>query len=59
MKENKLVGFEYYLDEETIKKYQEKSPKLRLKWLYFGNLLRKQYPQEIIKLQDKFRHNSF
>ncbi|MDI6736683.1 MAG: hypothetical protein QME42_10930 [bacterium] len=55
MQRNKTFGFDYYLTKETIKEYQEKPAELRLKWLYFGNLLRKQYPQEIIKLQDKFR----
>lgn len=55
MQKDKTIGFDYYLDKETIQKYQEKPPELRLKWLYFGNLLRKQYPNEIIKIQDKFR----
>ncbi|MBU1261479.1 hypothetical protein KKG61_09605 [bacterium] len=49
-------GFDYYLTRERIQAYQEKPPKLRLAWLYFGNLLRKQYPERIIKLQDTFRN---
>lgn len=55
MQKDKTAGFDYYLTKKTIKKYQEKPPELRLGWLYSGNLLRKQYPQEIVKLQDKFQ----
>jgi hypothetical protein len=55
MEENSRFGFEYYLTKETIKNYQEKPVELRLRWLYFGNLLRKQYPENVIKLQNKFR----
>lgn len=55
MKKDKPRGFNYYLTKETIKKYQEKPIELRLKWLYLGNILRKKYPKNIIRLQDKFR----
>lgn len=48
-------GFDYYLSDEAIKNYLEKSPELRLKWLYMGNLLRKRYPKGIIKLHNKLR----
>lgn len=48
-------GFDYYLSKEIISKYQKKPLELRLKWLYFGNLLRKKYPKKIRKLQDRFR----
>ncbi|MFH0775946.1 MAG: hypothetical protein V2A53_10775 [bacterium] len=48
-------GFDYYLTKERIQSFKEKPPKLRLAWLYFGNLLRKQYPERIIKLQDELR----
>lgn len=48
-------GFGYGLDEEILKDYQEKPIELRLKWLYMGNLLRKNYSKNIIKIQDKFR----
>lgn len=48
-------GFSYSLDEEILKDYQKKPVKLRLKWLYMGNLLRKGYSKRISKLQDKFR----
>jgi hypothetical protein len=55
MKKIKTRGFDYYLSDETIKQYQEKSPELRLQWLYMGNLLRKGYDKRIIKVQEKFR----
>jgi hypothetical protein len=55
MKKGKSYGFDYYLSEETIKEYQKKPPELRLKWLYMGNLLRKKYTKDIIKLHNKFR----
>lgn len=55
MKKGKSHGFDYYLSKETIRKYQEKPLELRLKWLYLGNLFRKKYPKNIIKLHNKFR----
>lgn len=48
-------GFSYNLDEEILEDYREKPLKLRLKWLYMGNLLRKGYSKRVSKLQDKFR----
>jgi len=55
MKKTKTLGFDYYLSKETIKGYEEKPLELRLEWLYQLNLLRKSYPERIVKLQDKFR----
>jgi len=52
MKEN---GFNYYLDKDTLKNYQKKPLKLRLRWLCQGNKLRKYYSKDIIQIQDKFR----
>lgn len=48
-------GFGYSLDDEILKDYQGKPIELRLKWLYMGNLLRKSYSKNIIKIQDKLR----
>ena len=48
-------GFDYYLSKERIKDYQKKPPELKLLWLYQGNLLRMSYPEEIIRIQEKFR----
>lgn len=48
-------GFAYGLDEEILKDYQKKPIELRLKWLYMGNLLRKGYSKDVIRIQDKFR----
>lgn len=55
MKKGEKQGFEYYLDPAMIKRYQEKPIELRLEWLYQGNVFRKGYPKNIIRLQDKFR----
>jgi hypothetical protein len=55
MKKRKLGGFSYYLSPERIKDYQSKPIEKRLTWLYLGNLLRKNYPGNIIRIQDKFR----
>ena len=55
MKKKKSREFDYYLSEETIRKYQEKPLELRFEWLYQGNLLRMNYPKSIIKLHNKFR----
>jgi len=51
----KSVGFDYHLSVKTIKEYQAKPLKMRLAWLYQGNLLRRAYPKRIIELQNKFR----
>jgi hypothetical protein len=55
MKKSKAKGFDYYLTEETIERYKEKPPELRLKWLYMGNLLRMSYSKSVKEIQDKFR----
>ena len=49
------TGFYYYLDDDTLRRYQEKSCGQRLRWLYMGNLLRHAYPQRIVEIQDSFR----
>ncbi len=55
MRKSKTQGFDYYLSKEAIERHREKPPELRLKWLYMGNLLRKGYSKDVIKIQDKFR----
>jgi hypothetical protein len=55
VKKNKSHGFDYYLSKETIKRYNEKPYELRLQWLYLGNILRKEYPKNIIRLHNRFR----
>jgi len=55
MKKIKPRGFEYYLTKESIDEYRKKPLELRLQWLYMGNLFRKDYPKDIVKLQDIFR----
>ena len=55
MKRKKSSGFAYYLGREILGEYKEKSPELRLKWLYMGNLLRMACPARIIKSHNRFR----
>ncbi len=54
LKNKKIFGFEYYIDEEIIKNYRKKPIEHRLKWLYFGNILHKGN-KRIEKLHDMFR----
>ena len=56
MGEKSTIGFYYYVDDETLRRYQEKPLEQRLRWLYMGNLLRRSYPQRIVEIQDRFRH---
>lgn len=48
-------GFDYYLSDETIKDYIKKPVEMKLKWIYMGNLLQKQYPDKIIEIHNEFR----
>lgn len=49
-------GFEYYLTDEQLKRYQAMPVEKRLEWLYQGNVLRMHYPKRIIQLHDRFRN---
>ncbi len=55
MKDPSPPGFEYYIDDETLRSYGKKPLVLRLRWLYMGNLLRRSYPREIVRLHERFR----
>jgi len=52
----KDLGFDYFLDEKILRDYRRKPLRLRLRWLYEANKLRKHYPKKIIQLQQSFRH---
>jgi len=54
MEENKR-GFSYYVSKEQIEEYRKWPMERRLKWLYFGNKLRKSLPPRIIEIQEAFR----
>jgi hypothetical protein len=54
MEENKK-GFSYYVSKEQIEEYRKWPMERRLKWLYFGNRLRKSLPPKIIEIQEAFR----
>ena len=49
-------GFEYYLTDEQLRRYQAMPLEKRLQWLYQGNVLRMHYPRRIIRIQDRFRN---
>ncbi|RKY31606.1 MAG: hypothetical protein DRP68_04755 [Candidatus Omnitrophota bacterium] len=51
----KVEGFNYHLTLKKIREYRKKPPRQKLQWLYYGNILRSNYPEEIIRLQEKFR----
>lgn len=55
MAQKKRLGFSYYVSKEQVDKYRHWSLKRRLEWLYWGNLMRKGLPEEIIEIQEKFR----
>ena len=48
-------GFDYELDDDVIRRYQQKPLALRLRWLYMGALLRQASPPRTRELHDRFR----
>jgi hypothetical protein len=58
VKEKPATGFAYHLDDETLRRYRARPPELRLRWLYMGNVLRKAYPPETLKLHERLRGRS-
>jgi hypothetical protein len=53
--EERKKGFSYYVSKEQIEEYRKWPMERRLKWLYFGNKLRKSLPPRIIEIQEAFR----
>jgi hypothetical protein len=53
--EEKKKGFAYFVSREQIDEYRSWPMERRLKWLYFGNKLRKSLPRRIIEIQEAFR----
>jgi hypothetical protein len=53
--EEKRKGFSYHVSQEQIDEYRSWPMERRLKWLYFGNKLRKSLPRKIIEIQEAFR----
>jgi hypothetical protein len=51
----KVLGFDYNVSLNQIRRYQRLPIAKKLAWLFLGNKLRKSYPQRIVDLQDKFR----
>ena len=52
---NKETGFDYYLEEDILKDYGKWTADEKLKWLTAANRIRKYYPKEIVKEQEKLR----
>ncbi|MFW6172150.1 MAG: hypothetical protein ACOC5T_00185 [Elusimicrobiota bacterium] len=52
---NRKKGFDYYLEEEILEGYKKKSVEKKLQWLYAGNKLRINCPDEVKERQEKYR----
>jgi len=48
-------GFSYYVEKEQIERYKGWPAQRKLKWLFYGNKLRKSLPSYIIARQEAFR----
>jgi hypothetical protein len=55
MMSGKGKGFYYKVNRDQIKRYRKLSLEQRLKWLIYGNKLRKSLPEKIISIQNAFR----
>ncbi|MBW1708120.1 MAG: hypothetical protein JRJ86_23695 [Deltaproteobacteria bacterium] len=51
----KKRGFSYYVDPDQVERYRRWPIKRRLKWLFYGNKLRKSLPPHTISVQEAFR----
>ena len=52
---DKQKGFSYFVKREQIERYRAWPVERRLKWLFYGNKLRKSLPTKTIAIQDAFR----
>jgi len=55
MKGREREGFTYYLSPERLNEYRRWPIERRLKWLFFGNKMRRFFPKKTQEIQDKFR----
>lgn len=51
----KKGGFTYFVSEEQLDEYCKWPIERKLKWLYYGNKLRKSLPKKTIEIQELFR----
>ncbi len=51
----KKGGFTYFVSEEQLDEYRKWPIERKLKWLYYGNKLRKSLPKKTIEIQELFR----
>ena len=51
----KQKGFSYSVERDQIERYRAWPVERRLKWLFYGNKLRKSLPAKTIVIQDAFR----
>lgn len=48
-------GFSYSVSREQMNRYKAWPIERRLKWLFYGNKLRKCLPSSTVEIQDSFR----
>ncbi len=48
-------GFSYFVSREQIEEYRKWPLERRLKWLFYGNKMRKLLPKKTIEIQEAFR----
>lgn len=51
----KQKGFSYSVERDQIERYKAWPVEQRLKWLLYGNKLRKSLPTKTFAIQDAFR----
>jgi hypothetical protein len=52
---DRIPGFSYSVSLDQINRYKEWPIERRLKWLFYGNKLRKYLPDKTIEVQEAFR----
>jgi len=55
MIERQKKGFTYSIDPDQIQRYKKWPLERRLKWLFYGNKMRKKLPPKTISIQEVFR----
>jgi hypothetical protein len=53
--QNATKGFAYVVSRKQIDEYRSWPLERRLKWLYWGNKLRKFLPRQTVAIQEAFR----
>ncbi|MBM3254050.1 MAG: hypothetical protein FJZ16_07350 [Candidatus Omnitrophica bacterium] len=56
VRENSLTGFTYTVSKEQLDDYRKWPIERRLKWLFYGNKMRRFLPKKTIEIQELFRN---